>query len=146
MYFDEDTQEEIDEVRIVMEAHIEANVAKFITGARDLAEFDAFVKELEDLGLRDLEEIYQAAYEAYLAAKELLKAEFQEKSEKHGREENSSRPLFYAAVCAGKEINRLPFRKRRDRMLYRRLFLPAQHPQPDGFLSGNPTGESHNGP
>ncbi|MBQ6804537.1 MAG: extracellular solute-binding protein [Clostridia bacterium] len=69
VYFDEDTQEEIDEVRIVMEAHIEANVAKFITGARDLAEFDTFVKELEDLGLRDLEEIYQAAYEAYLAAK-----------------------------------------------------------------------------
>lgn len=68
VYFDEDTQEEIDEIRMVMESIIEANVAKFITGARDLAEFDQFVKEIEALGLRDLEAIYQEAYDAYLAA------------------------------------------------------------------------------
>ena len=69
VYFDEDTQEAVDEIRMVMDAYIETNVAKFVTGARDLAEFDQFVKEIEDLGLRDLEEIYQEAYDAYLAAK-----------------------------------------------------------------------------
>ncbi|MDD6682309.1 MAG: extracellular solute-binding protein [Clostridiales bacterium] len=69
VYYDEDTQESIDEIRMVMESHIETNVAKFITGARSLAEFDQFVKEIEDLGLRDLEAIYQEAYDAYLAAK-----------------------------------------------------------------------------
>ncbi|MBE5770854.1 MAG: extracellular solute-binding protein [Clostridiales bacterium] len=68
-YYTEEQQTEIDEIRMIMEAHIETNVAKFITGARDLAEFDQFVKELEGLGLRDLEEIYQEAYETYLAAK-----------------------------------------------------------------------------
>lgn len=67
-YFDEDTQAEIDEIRMVLEPHIEANVAKFITGARSLDEFEQFVKECENLGLRDLEAIYQEAYEAYLAA------------------------------------------------------------------------------
>ena len=69
VYFDEETQESIDEIRMIMESHIETNVAKFITGARDLAEFEQFVKEIEDLGLRDLEEIYQEAYDAYMAAR-----------------------------------------------------------------------------
>ncbi|MBQ6803518.1 MAG: hypothetical protein IJP04_02575, partial [Clostridia bacterium] len=68
VYYDEDTQESIDEIRMVMESHIETNVAKFITGARSLDEFEQFVKEIEDLGLRDLEEIYQEAYDAYMAA------------------------------------------------------------------------------
>ncbi|MBQ2976538.1 MAG: extracellular solute-binding protein [Clostridia bacterium] len=68
-YYTEEQQNEIDEIRMIMEAHIETNVAKFITGARDLAEFDQFVKELEGLGLRDLEAIYQEAYDAYLAVK-----------------------------------------------------------------------------
>ena len=67
-YYTEDQQTEIDEIRMVMESHIESNVAKFITGARNLSEFDQFVKELEDMGLRDLEEIYQEAYAAYLEA------------------------------------------------------------------------------
>ena len=67
VFYDEDTLEEIDEIMLLLNNHVMSNVAKFITGARDLAEFDQFVSECEGLGLRDLEAIYQEAYDAFLA-------------------------------------------------------------------------------
>lgn len=67
VFYDEETLEEIDEILMLLKNHVMSNVAKFITGDRDLSEFDQFVSECEGLGLRDLEAIYQNAYDAFLA-------------------------------------------------------------------------------
>ena len=44
-------------------AYVLENTAKFMVGARPISEFDAFVAELEDIGLEEVTEIYQAAYD-----------------------------------------------------------------------------------
>jgi len=50
------------ELRSVIDPYIEAEVAKFITGARSLDEFDAFQAELDGLGIDELEGIYVDYY------------------------------------------------------------------------------------
>ncbi|MBP1913211.1 putative aldouronate transport system substrate-binding protein [Lederbergia galactosidilyticus] len=42
--------------------HRDQEIAKFIIGKRDLGEWDAYVKEIEDLGVQELIEIYEGAY------------------------------------------------------------------------------------
>ena len=49
-----------------IKTYIEENVLKFVTGQRDLSEFDAYVKDIEDMGIDQVTELYQAAYERYL--------------------------------------------------------------------------------
>lgn len=49
-----------------IKTHIEENVLNFITGQRDLAEFDAFVSEVEGMGIDEVTACYQDAYERYL--------------------------------------------------------------------------------
>lgn len=44
-------------------AYVLENTAKFMVGARDLSETDQFVKELNDMGLKEVQDIYQAAYD-----------------------------------------------------------------------------------
>jgi len=44
-------------------SYVLENTAKFMVGARPLADFDKFVKELNDMGLKDVTAIYQKAYE-----------------------------------------------------------------------------------
>lgn len=44
-------------------AYVLENTAKFMVGARPVSEFDDFVAELEDIGLAEVTEIYQAAYD-----------------------------------------------------------------------------------
>ena len=65
-FFSEEQNERIVELRSVIDPYIEAEVAKFITGARSLDEFDAFQSELDGLGIDELEGIY-ADYYASLA-------------------------------------------------------------------------------
>ena len=43
------------------------NWIKFISGERPLDEFDDFVKDLEKIGLKEMLEIKQAAFDAYMA-------------------------------------------------------------------------------
>lgn len=66
MYFSAEEQETIDEITLLLNAHVTSEVAKFITGDRDISEFDQFVAECEAYGLRDLEELYAQGYENYL--------------------------------------------------------------------------------
>ena len=47
--------------------YVNEQVMKFILGDRDLAEFDTFVKEVNEMGLKDCIELQQKAYDAYLA-------------------------------------------------------------------------------
>ncbi|MCD6122689.1 MAG: hypothetical protein J7K04_12700 [Spirochaetales bacterium] len=44
-------------------SYVLENTAKFMVGARPLGDFDKFVKELNDMGLKDVTAIYQKAYE-----------------------------------------------------------------------------------
>ncbi len=52
----------------VIKTYADGEIAKFISGDRDIEEFDAFVKEIEDMGFRDWEDIYKNAYDNYKAA------------------------------------------------------------------------------
>ncbi len=50
--------------------YISEETAKFITGARDIeTEWDAYVADLEAIGMLDVLAVYQAAYERYLEAR-----------------------------------------------------------------------------
>lgn len=50
-----------------IESYLEQMVAKFITGEESLDNFDAFVKGLNDRGLEQYLELYQAAYDRFIA-------------------------------------------------------------------------------
>ena len=69
VYYDEETTLAVDELHTILDPFIEAEVAKFITGARPLSEFGQFQKELQDLGVEELLGYYTTAYDNYLAAK-----------------------------------------------------------------------------
>ena len=49
-----------------IKTYIEENVLKFVTGQRDLSEFDAYVQDIEDMGIAEVTALYQDAYERYL--------------------------------------------------------------------------------
>lgn len=42
-------------------------ILSFVTGNRDLSEWDAFVQEIKDMGIEDCISVYQDAYDRYLA-------------------------------------------------------------------------------
>ena len=54
-----------------IKTYIEENVMKFVTGQRDLSEFDAYVQDIKDMGIDQVTELYQAAYQRYLDGEEL---------------------------------------------------------------------------
>ena len=48
--------------------YLEESNVKFITGALNTAsDFDAFIETLKDMGIQDMIDAYQAAYDRYLA-------------------------------------------------------------------------------
>ena len=49
-----------------IKTYIEENVLKFVTGQRDLNEFDAYVQDIENMGIDEVTALYQDAYERYL--------------------------------------------------------------------------------
>lgn len=61
-YLDEAVANEITDLSTVIEPYAKEQVALFITGGRDLAEVDDFVKELESMGMNDLLNIYKDIY------------------------------------------------------------------------------------
>jgi putative aldouronate transport system substrate-binding protein len=63
VYFvDAETGEQLTELKTLIRPYVAEQVALFITGRRPLSETDDFVKELEDMGIKDLLEIYQNVY------------------------------------------------------------------------------------
>ena len=69
VYFDEETADRVNDLKTVLDSYIETEVAKFITGKRDLSEFDAFRAELEKLGIQEFQGIYSDYYDNFLANK-----------------------------------------------------------------------------
>ncbi|MCK9251520.1 MAG: extracellular solute-binding protein [Clostridiales bacterium] len=67
LFFNEDENVRIVELSSVINAHIESECAKFVTGARALSEIDAYFNELDALGLEEYLGYYKTAYENYLA-------------------------------------------------------------------------------
>lgn len=69
IYFDDETNNILSDLSSVINPYIETETAKFITGVRDLSEFDSYLEELEALDFSTYLGYYQEAYAAYLAAK-----------------------------------------------------------------------------
>lgn len=63
--FDEDQQDELNDLSVNLGTIVSENIVNFITGERDLAEFEDFKQELIDNGAQRVEEIYAEAYENY---------------------------------------------------------------------------------
>lgn len=66
-FFDEDTTDRLIELEAVLKDKIENETAKFITGARPLAEFDAYIEEINKLGAEEYVGYYAEAYETFAA-------------------------------------------------------------------------------
>ena len=50
----------------VLKNHIESETAKFVTGIRPLSELDAFMAELEALGVKEYIALYEEAYAPFM--------------------------------------------------------------------------------
>ena len=66
-YFSTDQIAEMNEINALLQPYVTSEVAKFITGARSLDEFDSYISEMEALGVRTLEGYYQEYWEKYNA-------------------------------------------------------------------------------
>ena len=65
MYFPLDSSDELAQLTTVINAYLDEHIIRFITGDRDAdAEWNAFQKELKNLDLDRMVEIYQQAYDA----------------------------------------------------------------------------------
>ena len=67
-YYTLEETEELSDYNATLKVYAEGEIAKFISGDRDIEEFDAFVTELEGMGLREWEAIFQGAWDNYQAA------------------------------------------------------------------------------
>lgn len=67
-YLSETDALRVKELSTVLNEHIKAESAKFITGIRPLSEIDAFYEELRQMGVEEFIEIYQNAYSPYMEA------------------------------------------------------------------------------
>jgi ABC-type sugar transport system, periplasmic component len=63
--FDENTSKEVNTLRQDLDTYVAETTSKFITGALSFDKWDEYVKTLEKLNIRQLEKIYQEAYDNY---------------------------------------------------------------------------------
>lgn len=63
--FTEEEKLQYKDRQTAIKKYVEEEALKFVTGARSLDEFDAFVAELDKLGLQEVLKAYQAAYDRY---------------------------------------------------------------------------------
>ena len=69
VYYTEEEQERINAVKPDIDSYFEQMEAKFITGAESIDEtWDEYVSTLEDLGIGDIVEVNQAAYDRWADA------------------------------------------------------------------------------
>ncbi|MGI6691037.1 MAG: extracellular solute-binding protein [Christensenellales bacterium] len=52
----------------VLVPYMRAEIAKFITGARDLSEYDAYLEEIKGMGSEEYQQYYKTNYDNYLTA------------------------------------------------------------------------------
>ncbi len=68
VYYDEDTTIAISDLSTVISNYAATEVAKFVTGVRNVEEFPQFQKELQSMGVDELIGYYAEGYAAYKAA------------------------------------------------------------------------------
>lgn len=74
--FTEEEQYVIDNKYGEIKAYYDQMEAEFISGSKDIdAEWDNFIKTLQQMGIDDVTAVMQSSYDRFLAAKESLKAE-----------------------------------------------------------------------
>ena len=62
-----DMQDRIQDLKVQIETATDEAIVQFVRGTRNLSEWDAYVKQLKDMGLDEALDIYRAAYKDYLA-------------------------------------------------------------------------------
>lgn len=67
IYFDEDTQQRISELKLVIEDYVNTESAKFVTGVNSLDNLDDYYAKLKDLGYDEYVKYYVDAYATYVA-------------------------------------------------------------------------------
>ena len=67
VFFTEDINTRISDLKTVINSYVRAETAKFITGARPLDQFNDYLAELDSLGLQEYLGYYIDYYEAYKA-------------------------------------------------------------------------------
>ncbi len=67
LYFDADTAARVSDLTSVVQTYALSETAKFITGARDISEVEDYLREVRAAGGDELNEIYNKAYQEYLA-------------------------------------------------------------------------------
>lgn len=50
-----------------IDTYVSENLSKFMTGDKSFDEWDAFIDQVYDMGIEDCIEIYQTAYDRYMA-------------------------------------------------------------------------------
>lgn len=69
VYFTEEEQDKLNTIRPDIETYIEQMEAKFVSGETSLDKWDEYVSTLKDLGVGELVDIYQAAYDRWAESK-----------------------------------------------------------------------------
>ena len=64
IYFDEETNTIVSDLASVIQPFIETETAKFITGIRDINEFDTYLSELKSLSFETYLNYYRNAWSA----------------------------------------------------------------------------------
>ncbi len=62
--FDEETSREVDRLRQDIDVFFDESITRFITGDLSFDQWDEYVSTLENMGLHQLEQIYQEAYDS----------------------------------------------------------------------------------
>lgn len=66
VYLTAEQEERSADLRTVIESYVTQETPRFITGARSLDEFDAYLEELKNLGIEEYIDIYREAYASFL--------------------------------------------------------------------------------
>ena len=64
--YSSDESDEISSIESEIQTYVEENVVKFITGDKDMSEYDGFIGDMKSLGVERYIEITQSAYDRYL--------------------------------------------------------------------------------
>jgi len=65
-YLAADQQAVVTDIQVQVQNYVNEQSAKFITGARSLDEFDAYLDELKAMGIEDYIDVYKDAYSSYM--------------------------------------------------------------------------------
>jgi len=66
LYCSEEESQRITDLKSALDNYVRENFAQFVTGGRDIEDFDAYQEELKAMGVEELLDIYQRGYAPYI--------------------------------------------------------------------------------